>query len=396
MRTRIDAVAAVALVVLWSSGFIGAEFGTAYAPGHTLLLWRYLAAAAILVAWCWYRRLRPTWIGTARQALLGVFCQFLYLGAVFSGVGAGVPPAMAALIAAIQPLLVAAASSRIFGDRVGLLQKCGLLVGLAGVALAVLGDISSADASWLIYLLPVAGMLALSIGTLGEKILAPTEPIPLAMAIQAGVSAVGFLIWCILAGDVMPPANAGFALAVAWTVALSTFGAYGVYMLVIRRSGPTRASILLYLTPPTTMLWALLMFGDPVTVFGLAGLAVSAIGVWLFARPAPAPRPAPGPRRARNFDLCTEVPRTCERSEHLVELGVGDETVRRRSDHGVQSAAGHVQARGAAMADGDGDAVVGESVAYGDRVGSGDAERDDATGAFPEIVHRDAVDRAQT
>ncbi|MCX6491653.1 MAG: EamA family transporter, partial [Rhodococcus sp.] len=61
MTSRIDVLAGTALVILWSSGFIGAEFGTAEAPAHTLLAWRYLVAVVLLVAWCRWRRLTPTW-----------------------------------------------------------------------------------------------------------------------------------------------------------------------------------------------------------------------------------------------------------------------------------------------------------------------------------------------
>ena len=279
MRARVDVIAGTALVVLWSSGFIGAELGTAEAPAHTLLAWRYLAAVALLIAWCRYRRLTPTWHAIRIHAVLGLFCQFLYLGATITGIGMGVPPGVAALIAALQPLVVAMASSRIFGERVGGRQTLGLVVGIAGVSLVVVGDLSGADLAWPVYLLPAAGMLALSVGTIGQRILDPKEPIALAMAIQCSISAVGFMTWSALAGDVVPPMTTGFWAAVAWTVVLSTFGAYGAYLFVVRRNGPTRASVLLYLTPPTTMLWAFAMFGDAITWLGLGGLVVSAIGV---------------------------------------------------------------------------------------------------------------------
>jgi drug/metabolite transporter (DMT)-like permease len=282
MKANVDAVAGTALVVLWSSGFIGAELGTAEAPAHTLLAWRYVAAAALLIAWCRYRRLTPTWHAIRIHAVLGLFCQFLYLGATITGIGMGVPPGVAALIAALQPLVVATASSRIFGERVGGRQSLGLVVGIAGVSLVVLGDMSGADLAWPVYLLPAAGMLALSMGTIGQRVLAPKEPIALAMAIQCSISAAGFMTWSALAGDVAPPMTTGFWAAVAWTVVLSTFGAYGAYLFVVRRNGPTRASVLLYLTPPTTMLWAWLMFGDAITWLGLGGLVISAGGVALY------------------------------------------------------------------------------------------------------------------
>ncbi|WP_206490122.1 DMT family transporter [Rhodococcus sp. KRD162] len=284
MKANVDAVAGTALVVLWSSGFIGAELGTAEAPAHTLLAWRYSAAAVLLVAWCWYRQLRPTWHAIRIHTIIGLLCQVLYLGATITGIGMGVPPGVAALIAALQPLVVAVASSRVFGDRIGRVQVLGLLVGVAGVSIVVAGDLSAAGLSWPVYLLPVAGMLALSAGTIGQRTLAPKEPIALSMAIQCSVSAVSFMTWSVLAGDAAPPMTGGFGAAIVWTVVLSTFGAYGAFLYVVRRSGPTRASVLLYLTPPTTMLWAWLMFGDAITWFGVAGLMVSAVGVALFLR----------------------------------------------------------------------------------------------------------------
>ncbi|MFI8566383.1 DMT family transporter [Rhodococcus sp. NPDC078407] len=282
MKTNVDAVAGTALVVLWSSGFIGGELGTAEAPAHTLLAWRYLAAAVLLIVWCGYRHLMPTWHAVRIHAVIGLFCQFLYLGATITGIGMGVPPGVAALIAALQPLVVAIASSRLFGERIGGRQTLGLVVGIAGVSLVVVGDMSGADLAWPVYLLPAAGMLALSIGTIGQRVLAPKEPIALAMAIQCSVSAAGFMTWSVLAGDAAPPTTAGFGAAIAWTVVLSTFGAYSAYLFVVRRNGPTRASVLLYLTPPTTMLWAFLMFGDAITWLGIGGLVVSGAGVALY------------------------------------------------------------------------------------------------------------------
>ena len=62
-------------------------------------------------------------------------------------------------------------------------------------------------------------------------------------------------------------------------VGLSTFGGYGSYLLVLRRSGATRVSTLLFLTPPTTALWAFLMFGTRPGLLALPGAAVCALAV---------------------------------------------------------------------------------------------------------------------
>jgi EamA-like transporter family len=83
------------------------------------------------------------------------------------------------------------------------------------------------------------------------------------------------------AGRLQPPADPRFWWAVAWVVVLSSFGGYGAYLLVLRRSGALQASTLLYLTPPTTMLWAYLMFGEVPSPLAVPGVGLCALGVAL-------------------------------------------------------------------------------------------------------------------
>jgi len=271
----------VAFVLFWSSGFVGAELGTGYAAADTLLSWRYLAAAAILWIVVVARR-RPVPRGApARQALLGTLSQALYLGGVVTGVGLGVPAGTAALVAALQPLVVAIAAGPVLGERTSPRQRWGLAVGLVGVALVVAGDIGPGNAPAWAFLLPFGGMLALSAGTLLERRLGPPESPLVSMALQTTTAAVLFTAVTALVGDLRPPTEPGFWAAVAWTVVLSSFGGYGTYLLVLRRKGATRVSALLYLTPPTTMVWAYLMFGEVPVLLAVPGVALCAVGVWL-------------------------------------------------------------------------------------------------------------------
>ena len=83
------------------------------------------------------------------------------------------------------------------------------------------------------------------------------------------------------------PTTWDFWRAVLWLIVLASLGGYVMYVHVARTQGATVVSTLLYLTPPTTMLWVYLMFGVPVHVAGLVGLAVSAVGVWLVLRSRP-------------------------------------------------------------------------------------------------------------
>lgn len=273
--------------MLWSSGFIGAELGTRYAPADTLLAWRYAMAAAVLAALAVALGTRLRLRALLRQGTLGLLCQCLYLGGVVTGVALGVPAGTTALIASLQPLLVAIAAGPVLGERIGPRGRVGLALGLAGVAMVVTGDFGLGDAPWWAFLLPIGGMAALSTGTLLERRWRPAESPLESLTVQTVFAAGVFVAAAGAGGHLQPPADPRFWWAVAWVVVLSSFGGYGVYLLVLRRSGALRVSTLLYLTPPTTMLWAFVMFGEVPGVLAVPGVAVCAVGVALALRDQP-------------------------------------------------------------------------------------------------------------
>lgn len=277
-------MAHILLVVMWSSGFIGAELGTQYAGADTLLAWRYVIASAALLLVLRATGTPLRWSSAPRQAAVGLLSQVGYLGGIVTGVGLGVAPGTAALIASLQPLVVAAVAGPLLGERTDGRQRLGLLLGIAGVALVVGRDLGAGAAPVSAYLLVAGGMLALSAGTVLERRWQPSRTLLESLAVQTFVSAIAFAAIAVALGHAAPPAAAGFWWSVAWVVVLSTFGGYGAYTYVVRHGGATVASTLLYLTPPTTMLWAFVMFGDPLTASGLAGLAVCAVGVALAVR----------------------------------------------------------------------------------------------------------------
>jgi drug/metabolite transporter (DMT)-like permease len=279
-------LSSVALVVTWSSGFVGAELASrAGAEPVTLLGWRFTVLATLLVSVAVVRRVpRPSWQAWRRQAVLGTLCQAGYLTFIFEGVTRGVHGGTAALIAALQPLLVATVAGPILGERSSPVMWCGMLLGLAGVVVVVSGDLGANDVAWWIYLLPTAGMLCLASGTVLTRRLRPPEDLLQTIMMQSVVTAVLLMVAALVSGQAAPPPDRGFWAAVAWLVVLASLGGYVMYVFVNKTEGATVVSTLLYLTPPTTMLWVFLMFGEPVTLVGLLGLVVSAAGVLLVLR----------------------------------------------------------------------------------------------------------------
>lgn len=274
-------VASVALVITWSSGFVGAELA-ARAGGEpiTVLAWRFVVLATILVtAMLVLRRRWPRPGSWLRQGTIGLLSQAAYLLLIFEGVRAGVDGGTAALIAALQPMLVATVAGRILGERATGWMWCGMVVGLAGVALVVSGALGGAGAPPWAYALPFAGVLALGTGTVLQRRWHLQDDLLQTITMQALVAGAAFMAVALLRGEAAPPTTPGVWFAVLWLVLLASLGGYVLYVTVTRSHGATFVSTMLYLTPPTTMLWVLLVFGVPVTPLGMVGLAVAAAGV---------------------------------------------------------------------------------------------------------------------
>jgi drug/metabolite transporter (DMT)-like permease len=277
------------LVVMWSSGFIGAELGTRHAPASTLLAWRFLIVAAALCGWLLIRRSRIPRRDLALHAAIGVLAQAGYLYGVVAAAQYGVTSGTSALVAALQPIVGVALAAPLLGERATARQVAGLTTGLVGVALVVGTEIGFSQGPGWAYLLPFAAMLSLVAATLLERRTRPTAGLAEALAVQCGVSALCFTALAGATGTLAPPADPGFWYAVGWVVVLSTLGGYGFYWITLARTDVARVSALLYLTPPVTMLWAWLMFGDTLTWQCVVGLAVCAVAVLLIHRGAPAP-----------------------------------------------------------------------------------------------------------
>ncbi|MCC3765335.1 DMT family transporter [Glycomyces sp. TRM65418] len=281
MRTS-DRLWATAFVVLWSSGFIGAELATRHASALTVLNWRFLLLAGPALAWiAWRGRWRRY---TARDVgvhvLVGALAQVGYLYGVVMAAQLGVGSGTTALIASLQPVVTAAAAYLVLGERVRAAQMLGLAIGFGGVALVISADYAGGDAALWAYALPVAAMLSLVAATVLERRTRPRSLGQLdALAVQFLTTASAFAAISAAFGEFAPAPTSGFWLSVAWMTVLAGVGGYGTYWVVVRRNGATVAATLLYFTPPATMLWAWAMFGDELSGLAWAGLAVTAVGV---------------------------------------------------------------------------------------------------------------------
>jgi drug/metabolite transporter (DMT)-like permease len=270
----------VAFVLCWSSGFVGAKLGTQDAGAVTLLMWRFLPLAVVLVTAAVVRG-RASWRGLTRrdflrQAAIGLLSQSGYLLTVYWAIQLGVSSGTTALIDGTQPLVAAALAGPLLREHVSGGQWLGLFLGLVGVALVTTADAGSGGGvPWWAYLVPFAGMLSLVAATFLER-RSRTDVTPLvSLTVHCVTSAVVFTGAALATGAVTPPAAPSFWVATVWLVTLSTLGGYGLYWVVLRRSGVTRVNTLMFLMAPVTAVWGAVMFDEPFTPQTALGLAVA-------------------------------------------------------------------------------------------------------------------------
>ncbi len=125
-------------VLLWSSGFVFAKLGLAYAEPLTFLSIRMIAVVVLLgIVTALTRPKWPNAAGVVHSALTGLMVHGLYLGGVFVAIEHGVSAGLAALVVSLQPVLTSTIANRWLGERVVARQWLGLVLGLLGVYLVL-------------------------------------------------------------------------------------------------------------------------------------------------------------------------------------------------------------------------------------------------------------------
>jgi drug/metabolite transporter (DMT)-like permease len=279
-------------LLLWSSGYIGAKLALPFVGTFTLLFWRYavvLGVVALIVTWRGEWR-RPD----AGTFLTGFWAHFVWLIAVLKALEYGIGAGAAALIAAMQPVLTALLAPVILGERNSAMQWAGIGVGFAGVVIFIGADSGVTGAALWVYALPAVAMASLTFITLWERWRAArprvnaTPPMPIFTALfwQGTLTAALLLPLAELFEGFAADWQAELMLAILWLAVVVSVLAYALMFRLIRTRDATRVSALEYFVPPTTMIIAWLVFGEVLSVNGMAGLLVTSAGFWLMARGA--------------------------------------------------------------------------------------------------------------
>lgn len=280
---------AAGFVLLWNSGFIGAEYGLPYTGPFTLVFWRYLALALLLAGYLVIRK-RSLWLGwkvAAPNMLIGVLAHGVWLTCVLFALDNDVPAGIVALVVALQPLATGALSGLVTGEHTSKPQWVGLILGFTGVIMTVANRIDfSSYQSIFGYLIPLASVAGITAASLIQRRMeikygANTLPIPEKLFYQSVATTAVLAIPALFVEQLYTEWEPIFIYTMVWLILAVSLGAYSLMWLLIERLDATKVASLFYLGPPVTMIMAWIAFGDTVTAMDIAGLSIVFIGVVL-------------------------------------------------------------------------------------------------------------------
>jgi len=282
-------ILAVGFVLLWNSGFIGAEYGLPYTGPFTLVFWRYLALSVLIFFYLLIKKRfkRISWPVMGYNMLVGFLAHGVWLSCVLLSLEQDVPAGIVALVVALQPLATGAFSGPVTGEPTPVHRWLGLLIGFGGVALTVFYRIDfNAPESVFGYLIPLGSVIAITVATLIQRkmdIMDTNYHLPLDQTLfyQSLATAAALAIPAIFWEKLETQWEPEFIYTMLWLTVGVSLAAYAFMWRLIERMDATRVASLFYFGPPVTMLMAWIAFGDTLTIMDIIGLTVVFAGIML-------------------------------------------------------------------------------------------------------------------
>jgi drug/metabolite transporter (DMT)-like permease len=211
--------------------------------------------------------------------IIGLYGGFLYWGEQYTTGG------YAAVLASTAPLLtVAAGFFLLTAERLGARGLIGMAIGFVGATVLVYPQLTGTNAlgSWQGPLFVLAAMVSTAVGTV---LLRRVGRGPQGLwQIGTQFMVAGLLLG--VASVVIPSSNAlpltsGVLGMLAILVLFSSLLGYFAYFTLHHRVGPVRANVVAYIAPLVGVAVGSGLFGEPVTFWEVAGVAIVLGGVTL-------------------------------------------------------------------------------------------------------------------
>ena len=178
-------------------------------------------------------------------------------------------------------------------ERISRGQLAGITLGAVSVCIIVSEKISLGG-SLIVYSLPFLSVLSLTLASVLSRysesrcasVSREKTPLFIVLLIQCSIACIGFFILAWNFGSFSVNLVPGFFISLTYMSVVVSIGSYFLYFLLLRELSAVKASSLVYLTPPVTMVLGWIWFRESLSVTDLLGLVLALIAVLLIIRNA--------------------------------------------------------------------------------------------------------------
>ncbi len=287
----------LATIAIWGSSWLGIKYQLGVVPPEISVLYRFIVAAALLLAWCRLRGLSLsfTWRQHVAMALVGI--PLFSLNYIIFYVAAGyLTSGLVAVTFSTITVMNIGFGALLIGSPIRPRVAVGALFGLAGLSLVFWRDLAAFDTGSASLIGLGLSLIATAFASLGNIASARNQragiPVIQGNAIGMAYGALCTLIVIVLRGVPFAfdpsPLYVGGLLYLA---VVATIIGFGCYLTLIGRIGADRAAYTSVVFPVVALGLSTVFEGFVWTELALAGVALILVGnVIVLAR---SPRPAP-------------------------------------------------------------------------------------------------------
>jgi len=274
---------------IWGSTYLGIRYAVDTIPPLYTAGFRHLAAGTILLIWAFAKGLRPT-TAQLRASLIVGFFFFLIGHGTLHWAETRVPSGLASLLIATEPIwvfLVASAAERKW--RMNLPLLCGVVLGLAGVALLLGRDtLSSKPGMFVGSLACLVGAISWSVGIIYSR----RSHLSGSPLLLSALSLLSGSVLLLTTGTLLGEAR-GFSfsqvtsrswLALAYLILFGSVIAFTAYNWLMEHYPPTFVATHTYVNPIIAVFLGWWLAGEKVTINVAIAAALVVIAVFLVDR----------------------------------------------------------------------------------------------------------------
>ncbi len=275
-------------IFIWATGYIAAKAAAPFADPLTFLSWRFAFVVVLMLVLSLVARAKwPSFRQMGHLCVAGVGIQAVYLGGVWWAIAHGLPAGIAALIVNLQPVLTAGLAFFV-NERLAARQWLGVALGFGGAMVVILQRNPCCQESAAIEVAPIVvcvfSLLGITLGTLYQKRFVPQFDLRTGQVVQFLASLVVTLpfAWWLEPGRMQW--NPSLIGAMLWSVFVLSGLGISIMFFLLRNGLATKVTSTMYVVPAVTAVMAWVLFDERLTFIGLAGMAVTLVGVWLVIR----------------------------------------------------------------------------------------------------------------